>query len=79
LTFGAISAEPFAGLAWVHLDTASFTESGGVSALIGTPRPDAETGMRQLPAWIAHYNEAHPHKALAYRSPREFIAAHARP
>jgi hypothetical protein len=30
-------------------------------------------------AAIAHYNEVHPHKALAYRSPREFIAAHARP
>jgi len=35
--------------------------------------------MRQLPAWIAHYNEVHPHKALGYLSPREFIAAHARP
>jgi len=34
------------------------------------PRPDAEIVMRQLPAWIAHYNEVHPHKALAYRSPR---------
>jgi putative transposase len=22
-----------------------------------SPRPDAETVMRQLPAWIAHYNE----------------------
>ena len=44
-----------------------------------SPRPDAETVMRQLPAWIAHYNEVHPHKALGYRSPREFIAAHARP
>ena len=43
-----------------------------------SPRPDAET-VRQLPAWIAHYNEVHPHKALGYRSPREFIAAHARP
>jgi putative transposase len=42
-------------------------------------RPDAKTVMRQLPAWIAHYNEVHPHKALGYRSPREFIAAHARP
>src|SRR5262249_22631473 len=42
-----------------------------------SPRPDAETVMRQLPAWIAHYNEVHPHKALGYRSPREFIAAHA--
>src|SRR4030095_985196 len=44
-----------------------------------SPRPDAETVMRQLPAWIAHYNEVHPHKALGYRSPREFIAARARP
>jgi putative transposase len=43
-----------------------------------SPRPDAETVMRQLPAWIAHYNEVHPHKALGYRSPGEFIAAHAR-
>jgi hypothetical protein len=44
-----------------------------------SPRPDAETVMRQLPAWIAHYNEVHPHKALGYRSPREFIITHARP
>jgi hypothetical protein len=36
-----------------------------------SPRPDAETVMRQLPAWIAHYNEVHPHKALGYRS-RQF-------
>src|SRR5262249_4377248 len=36
-----------------------------------SPRPDAETVMRQLPAWIAHYNEVHPHKALGYRSPRD--------
>jgi putative transposase len=40
-----------------------------------SPRADAATVMRQLPAWIAHYNEVHPHKALGYRSPREFIAA----
>jgi Integrase core domain len=25
--------------------------------------------MLQLPSWIAHYNEVHPHKALEYRSP----------
>jgi putative transposase len=41
---------------------------GGVS-----PRPDVETVLRQLPEWLAHYNEVHPHKALGYRSPREFI------
>jgi len=40
-----------------------------------SPRADAATVMRQLPAWLAHYNEVHPHKALGYRSSREFIAA----
>jgi putative transposase len=44
-----------------------------------SPRPNAETVMRQLPSWIAHYNEVHPHKALGYRSPHEFIAAHGSP
>lgn len=38
------------------------------------PRPDAQTVIAQLPAWLAHYNEVHPHRALGYRSPREFIA-----
>ena len=41
-----------------------------------SPRPDAQTVMHQLSAWTNHYNEVHPHKALGYRSPREFIAAH---
>jgi putative transposase len=40
-----------------------------------SPCPDAQTVMHQLSAWINHYNEVHPHKALGYRSPREFIAA----
>lgn len=44
-----------------------------------SPRPDAETVVRQLPAWIARYNEVHPHRALGYRSPREFIRARAIP
>jgi putative transposase len=44
-----------------------------------SPRPNAESVMRQLPSWIAHYNEFHPHKARGYRSPREFIVAHERP
>ena len=39
-----------------------------------SPVPDAETVLRQLPSWLAHYNEIHPHRALGYRSPREFIA-----
>jgi putative transposase len=36
------------------------------------PRPDAAAVLRQLDAWFAHYNTVHPHKALGYRSPREF-------
>src|SRR3954468_15605221 len=39
-----------------------------------SPVPDADTVLRQLPSWLAHYNEVHPHRALGYRSPREFIA-----
>jgi outer membrane autotransporter protein len=35
LTFGRIAAEPFAGLAFVHLHTDSFAEAGGVAALAG--------------------------------------------
>lgn len=44
-----------------------------------SPRPDAVTVMHQLSSWFAHYNEVHPHKALGYRSPREFIAARGNP
>jgi putative transposase len=36
--------------------------------------PDAESELRQLHGWLAHYNDLHPHRALGYRSPREFIA-----
>jgi putative transposase len=37
------------------------------------PTPDARTVIEQLPAWLTHYNEVHPHKALGCRSPREYI------
>jgi putative transposase len=36
---------------------------------------DAQTVLRSLPAWFTHYNEIHPHRALGYRSPRQFIRA----
>jgi putative transposase len=39
-----------------------------------SPIPDARSVLRQLPRWLAHYNELHPHRSLRYRSPREFIA-----
>lgn len=36
--------------------------------------PNARAVLKQLPKWFNHYNEVHPHSALGYRSPREFIA-----
>lgn len=38
-----------------------------------SPRPDARSVIEQLPGWLDHYNRVHPHRALGYRSPREFI------
>lgn len=38
-----------------------------------TAIPDARTVMALLPKWFKHYNTMHPHSALGYRSPREFI------
>jgi putative transposase len=39
------------------------------------PAPDAQTVIESLPVWFEHYNRVHPHSALRYRWPREFIAA----
>jgi putative transposase len=39
------------------------------------PMPDASAVLKSLPRWFDHYNAIHPHSALRYRSPREFIAA----
>ena len=35
-------------------------------------KTDAASVLRQLDSWFEHYNSVHPHKALGYRSPREF-------
>jgi len=40
MALGALSAELFAGLAWMHLDTRSFNETGGVAALAAASRAD---------------------------------------
>ncbi len=37
------------------------------------PIPDARTVLESLPLWFEHFNSLHPHKALGYCSPREFI------
>jgi Integrase core domain len=36
------------------------------------PCPDAASVLRQLDGWFEHDNPVHQHKALGYRSPREF-------
>jgi putative transposase len=36
------------------------------------PKPDADTAAHNLALAFEHYNDAHPHSALRYRSPREF-------
>ena len=41
------------------------------------PKPDAATVIQSLPAYFEHYNALHSHRALGYRSPREFIALNA--
>ena len=41
--------------------------------------PDAETVLRSLPAWFTRHNEVHPHRALRYRPPRQFIRANLKP
>lgn len=38
-------------------------------------RPDADTVLGRLGAWITDRNEYHPHRRLGMRSPREFIRA----
>src|ERR1019366_9383598 len=40
VTFGQIAAEPFGELAFVHLGTDSFAETGGIAALTGSGRSD---------------------------------------
>lgn len=37
------------------------------------PRPDAYTAVQNLAMAFEHYNEWHPHSALDYRSPREYL------
>ena len=52
ISFGAIAAEPFAGLALVHLDTHGFSEGGGVAALAGSSARD-DIGYSTLGGRIA--------------------------
>ncbi|STX20911.1 insertion element IS2 transposase InsD [Klebsiella pneumoniae] len=37
------------------------------------PKPDSRMAVINLAVAFSHYNEHHPHSALGYRSPREYI------
>ncbi|MBV8111234.1 MAG: autotransporter domain-containing protein, partial [Hyphomicrobiales bacterium] len=55
LSSGIVAAETFAGLAWVHLNTDNFTETGGVSALSGASN-NSDVGYSTLGArWASNY------------------------
>jgi len=41
----------------------------------GADLTDADTVIRQLPAWLDDYNQNAPHSALKQKSPREWRAA----
>lgn len=40
------------------------------------PKPDGLTAVKHLAEAFEHYNEWHPHSALGYRSPREYMRRH---
>ena len=52
LSFGQVAAEPFAGLAYVHLSTGGFAENGGGAALTGSGG-DIDLGYSTLGARAA--------------------------
>ena len=64
----AVAAEPFAGLAWVHLSTDSFNETGStMAALTGSSRQD-DVGYSTLGARAATSYVLPNGMALAARS-----------
>ena len=72
MAFGRLAVEPFAGLAWVHLGTQSFTESGGAAALAGAAA-DEDVGYTTLGTriatreFLANGMVLTPHASLAYQ------------
>jgi len=53
----------------------SATSPGAATTRRRRHKPDAPTALSRLAIAFEHYNERHPHKALKYRSPREFRRA----
>ncbi|WP_149015800.1 integrase core domain-containing protein, partial [Escherichia coli] len=51
----------------------SSAASEGVTSVSVMPKPDGLTAAKNLAEAFEHYNEWHPHSALGYRSPREYL------
>jgi outer membrane autotransporter protein len=66
-SFGRLAVEPFAGLAWVHLSTNSFNETGGISALNGSGNK-SDVGYSTLGLRAASYHLLHNGMAFIQRA-----------
>jgi fibronectin-binding autotransporter adhesin len=55
MSFGDIAVEPFAGLAWVYLNTESFNETGGVGALGASGTQDDVNYFTLGARWASTY------------------------
>lgn len=53
MALGTVAAEPFAGLAWVHLSTDSFIETGSTQAALTGMGNQVDTGYSTLGGRIA--------------------------
>ncbi len=72
LTFRSVAAEPFAGLAYVHLRTDSFAEAGGIAALAGRSNEEdvgySTLGFRAATTWqLANGMALTPRASVAWQ------------
>ncbi len=70
--WNAVALEPFANVAWVHLDTASFTESGGEAALSGSGSAEdvgySALGVRAATSYaLSNGQVLIPHLSIAWQ------------
>jgi len=70
--FGSVAAEPFGGLAFVHLRTDSFAEAGGIAALAGRSNSEdvgySTLGVRAATTWqLANGMALTPRASVAWQ------------
>lgn len=71
MLMGSAAIEPFAGLAFVHVDTDSFRERGGVAALRGASEDEdlgySTLGLRAATTWRLSNMMVTPHASAAWQ------------